>query len=362
MNNVDFAELFRTLENGGHPFAMYRFPGEDTVNVIVGSAPGLNILSCPDREKGFVFAPFASDTLPSVLISPSVITAFPVSGLPEAEIPGNAPFDCGDDIEAREEYEKLVRTAVNEINDGGAKKIVASRTLRMDYRKADFAGMFAAVVRRYPEAMAYYFSHPQIGRWMGATPELLLLRRGGGLHTMSLAGTVPFSGEEKYSWDRKNVEEQAVVSMAIGEAFEKNGVTGVKVSEPGNHCAGPVVHLCSHISGQETPVTDFKTLLSDLAPTPALAGYPKKAAMEFLARYEKHSRAFYGGYLGEVNMSGERTAELYVNIRCMQIHDDHLTLYAGGGITAMSEPSAEWDETCRKLRAVGAIASCFVSR
>ena len=137
MNNIDFAEFFRTLEKGGHPFAMYRFPGEDTVNVIIDSAPGLNILSDPDREKGFVFAPFASDTLPSVLISPSVVTAFPVSGLPEAEIPGNAPFDCGDDTGAREEYEKLVRTAVNEINEGGVKKIVASRTLRMDYRKAD---------------------------------------------------------------------------------------------------------------------------------------------------------------------------------------------------------------------------------
>ena len=158
---------------------------------------GAEYTSDPDREKGFVFAPFASDTLPSVLISPSVVTAFPVSGLPEAEIPGNAPFDCGDDTGAREEYEKLVRTAVNEINEGGVKKIVASRTLRMDYRKADFAGMFAAIVRRYPEAMAYYFSHPQIGRWMGATPELLLLRRGGSLHTMSLAGTMPFSGGQK---------------------------------------------------------------------------------------------------------------------------------------------------------------------
>ena len=362
MNNIDFAEFFRTLEKGGHPFAMYRFPGEDTVNVIIDSAPGLNILSDPDREKGFVFAPFASDTLPSVLISPSVVTAFPVSGLPEAEIPGNAPFDCGDDTGAREEYEQLVRTAVNEINEGGVKKIVASRTLRMDYRKADFAGMFAAIVRRYPEAMAYYFSHPQIGRWMGATPELLLLRRGGSLHTMSLAGTMPFSGGQKYSWDKKNVEEQAVVSLAIGEAFENNAVEHVKVTEPGNHCAGPVVHLCSHISGRETLATDFGKLLSDLAPTPALSGYPKKAAMAFLSRYEKHSRAFYGGYLGEVNMSGDRTAELYVNIRCMQIHDDHLTLYAGGGITGMSDPSSEWDETCRKIRAVGAIASHFISR
>ena len=179
---------------------------------------------------------------------------------------------------------------------------------------------------------------------------------------MSLAGTMPFSGGQKYSWDKKNVEEQAVVSLAIGEAFENNAVEHVKVTEPGNHCAGPVVHLCSHISGRETLATDFGKLLSDLAPTPALSGYPKKAAMAFLSRYEKHSRAFYGGYLGEVNMSGDRTAELYVNIRCMQIHDDHLTLYAGGGITGMSDPSSEWDETCRKIRAVGSIASHFISR
>ena len=175
----------------------------------------------------------------------------------------------------------------------------------MDYRKADFAGMFAAIVRRYPEAMAYYFSHPQIGRWDGGYARNFFFCAVAAVCIQCLwPGPCLFQAGKSIRGTRKNVEEQAVVSLAIGEAFENNAVEHVKVTEPGNHCAGPVVHLCSHISGRETLATDFGKLLSDLAPTPALSGYPKKAAMAFLSRYEKHSRAFYrrvsgrGEYVG----------------------------------------------------------------
>ena len=104
----------------------------------------------------------------------------------------------------------------------------------------------------------------------------------------------------------------------------------------------------------------MNTLLRNLAPTPALCGYPRREAMEFIRHYEGYPREFYGGYLGELNLAGEKSAELYVNIRCMQVRKGELLLYAGGGILSDSDPVQEWDEIERKLSAVAPLAEHFV--
>ena len=44
----------------------------------------------------------------------------------------------------------------------------------------------------------------------------------------------------------------------------------------------------------------------------------------------------------------ERQSNLYVNLRCMQVFKDKVSLYIGGGITKDSQPTAEWEETLRK--------------
>lgn len=41
---------------------------------------------------------------------------------------------------------------------------------------------------------------------------------------------------------------------------------------------------------------------------------------------------------------------MYVNLRCMHIEDEQLTLYAGGGLLASSELNDEWQETEKKLQ------------
>lgn len=39
---------------------------------------------------------------------------------------------------------------------------------------------------------------------------------------------------------------------------------------------------------------------------------------------------------------------LFVNLRCMEVCEEQLMLYAGGGITEKSVPEKEWDETIQK--------------
>ena len=90
----------------------------------------------------------------------------------------------------------------------------------------------------------------------------------------------------------------------------------------------------------------MKNLIDSLHPTPAICGVPKWPATNFIGENEGYNRAFYAGYLGEINRNNE--TNLYVNLRCMQITQDHISLYIGGGITAASIAEKEWDETVFK--------------
>ena len=357
----DFTAIMEALCKGNFPFAVYRAPGENEVRIVIDHDPELNVVTDAGKDRGFVFAPFASDSVPAVLLRPAALTRVPVSDLPYARTDEEAVFDYGDEISLKQHYTALVEKALDALSEGVLKKIVTSRCVKIPYAYINVAGLFAAMCAKYPESFVYYFSHPQVGQWAGATPELLLLRRGKEIHTMSLAGTIPYQGEQMYRWDTKNVEEQAIVSVFIKDALERSGVATVSVSKPGNQVAGPVVHLCSHINGQAPKDMDMNVLLKNLAPTPALCGYPRKEAMEFIRRYEGYLREFYGGYLGELNMAGEDSAELYVNIRCLQVAKEDAILYAGGGVVPGSEPESEWEETSRKLSAVGSVLGGFIT-
>ena len=50
--------------------------------------------------------------------------------------------------------------------------------------------------------------------------------------------------------------------------------------------------------------------------------------------------------------------DLYVNLRCMNITSEALTLYAGGGLLASSELEDEWQETEKKMRTMKNLIMC----
>ena len=106
-----------------------------------------------------------------------------------------------------------------------------------------------------------------------------------------------------------------------------------------------------------------------LHPTPAVCGLPKELAKDFILRNEKHKRQYYTGFLGELNFKEEiirpstrknqenrayRTLKnrtsLYVNLRCMEIRGNRVSIFVGGGITKESVPEMEWEETKDKTR------------
>ena len=115
--------------------------------------------------------------------------------------------------------------------------------------------------------------------------------------------------------------------------------------------AGNMAHLCSSFT-VDTTATDFPDLgsvmLGLLHPTSAVCGMPKRQAQKLIHLLEDHDRRLFSGYLGPINMM--EGSYIYVNLRCMEIQNDHAILYAGAGVTQYSEPEAEWQETELKCK------------
>jgi isochorismate synthase len=80
-----------------------------------------------------------------------------------------------------------------------------------------------------------------------------------------------------------------------------------------------------------------------------VGGYPKADSLKLIKQLEEHERSYYAGYLGPV---AEDSARLFVNLRCASLFKNEVVFYSGAGITAGSDPEAEWDETGHKARSV----------
>jgi isochorismate synthase len=150
-------------------------------------------------------------------------------------------------------------------------------------------------------------------------------------------------------WGHKEVEEQALVSDYIHGFFHKAGIDDLQELGPQTTEAGNVVHLRTtfHVKRREDELLALANqVLYQLHPTSAVCGMPKDKALSFILAHENYDRSFYSGFLGPVHIGGE--SSLYVNLRCMQLQKQTANLYVGAGITAESQPAAEWRETVLK--------------
>jgi len=251
-------------------------------------------------------------------------------------------LDAGKTV-SQVDYLVQVQAALSAIARGTMQKIVLSRVKQVSLAPdAHPAQLFEKLCRAYPQAFVSLVSVPGLGIWLGASPELLLKSDGEAFETMSLAGTRSAIGEMQ-PWTDKEMWEQALVTDYIREKLSAAGLE-VAVSPQETVQAGQVFHLRNliHAKGHASHFA----LVQALHPTPAVCGLPVDAARNYLQFHEAHQRGLYGGFLGPVDAKGQ--AQLYVNLRSMELHKGSASLYLGGGIVAGSVPAAEWEETEHK--------------
>lgn len=321
------------------PFFSYRLPGEREKHF---GAEGEEVSSFGER---FVAEPFNREEISSVSIRGDFSFADFTKDTALCEFPGRpertAPVPERD--MSREEYLKQVAGLTAVMRRGEVRKVVFSRTLTRICRGYECAPLwFEKLADRYPDAFVFLFSVPGVVTWMGATPEIFLQQGQQKVRTMALAGTRPAgtSGE----WGSKEQEEQQIVADCVAEDLQEIVPGGWNVSPPFTRCAGKAEHLCT-LFEREGRLTEeqLERLRNRLHPTPAVGGYPKQTALQQLKKFEKRERRFYAGYTGISRQDG--TFDWFVNLRSMEIFPDAVQLHLGGGITALSDPEKEWEET-----------------
>lgn len=247
---------------------------------------------------------------------------------------------------SKSNYTKLLEETIKKIKENQLGKIVISRSNSILLQGQDPIDFYHKLCIAYPKACVYLFQHPVAGVWIGATPETLVEGREKVLRTMSLAGT-RIKGEEATFNEKEDVEQSIVTEYIVEQLKEFHGVDSVKVGVKDKLDAGNVVHFVNQIQAKMEGSFNLDLFLKTFHPTPAVGGYPKEEALQFIKDLEKYDRSFYAGYFG---LRHKNSFHYFVNLRCLQWFKDYVLLYAGGGITIASDPEKEWEETEAKMR------------
>lgn len=321
------------------------------------------------KASGFVFVPF-SEEHPSVLLPSALCDIVEYNGeltqktLNLSNTRHSFLTKDPDSEKDKLSHEALVSKAIRDIKSTSLKKVICSRTIKVN-AKIDVLATFKTLTLSYPKAYCYCWYHPEIGTWLGATPEQFVHVDRNKLKTVALAGTQHKADFPEAQWSAKEIEEQGLVTDYILEALQ-NETEDLNVGQVETVSAGNLWHLKTEITATVN-ADHLGKIIDNLHPTSAVCGMPKKEAKAFIKKYEGYDRSYYSGFLGELNAKVEKTrsqrkrnqehqvflsrkvqTDLYVNLRCMQIFADSLHLYVGGGITIDSKPTEEYLETKAK--------------
>lgn len=310
-------------------------------------------------EKGFVFASF--DGKQTYLIPEKESELLRVPFFNSEKVVGENTLSSTSFLE-KDNFEKLVRKGIESIRTNEFKKVVLSRKETVSMTDFDLFSVFENAVKLYPSTFVYCFYHPQVGTWLGATPEQLVKASNSTFETISLAGTQKDIGAEVIYWHQKEQDEQQFVTDYIVAKIE-TVASQLQVTKPFSIRAGAIWHIKTSISGQLNADTTLQKVIQLLHPTPAVCGLPMETAKDFIIKNEFYDRTFYTGFLGELNISDELaspSSNLFVNLRCMQIVgplqkslpiNEAITqayIYVGCGVTKDSIPEKEWEESVNK--------------
>ena len=200
-----------------------------------------------------------------------------------------------------------------------------------------------------------------IVRWqdtdiISSSPERLLRVRDGMMSTRPIAGTRPRSDDaqtdhslsaELFAHPKERAEHVMLIDLErndLGRVCEAGSVEvdEMMVLESYAH----VHHIVSNVRGRQRSGITPGQAIAAVFPGGTITGCPKVRCMEIIAALEQGPRGAYTGSFGYLNRDG--SMDLNILIRTMVRSGDRVTLRAGAGIVADSDPEAELEETRAK--------------
>ena len=289
--------------------------------------------------------------------------------------PGHSPADpeptaVAASADSETAYRKLLREAVEAVNAAELEKVVVATQVKHSIASAP-EDVIHRLCERGRNSTVFAFSSVAVddasfgdassnnaprsntrGRktlqsvFAGASPELLAAKSGDCFTSMALAGSKPLDEADLLLSDQKELAEHQFVVDHLRNRLEKSGAE-LAPTDPAEilHLAN-IAHLSSRVSGSTQD--GILKLVKTLHPSPAVAGVPTDAALEFLSQHEQFDRGWYAGPVGWLTPDGD--GRFYVALRSVLLRPDECHLFAGSGIVEGSLPEKEEQETWLKLQ------------
>jgi menaquinone-specific isochorismate synthase len=261
------------------------------------------------------------------------------------------------DIPPRRTWLSLARRAIEQISAGELRKVVLSRSISLAFRdRIPASTVLRRLMKMNPQSTAFAVKR-RSSIFLGATPEMLTSVNRGEVEVDCLAASSPRSKDgatderlgARLLADLKSRREHQLVVQAAVSALSPMS-SSIEVPD------GPVLKRLAAIQHLYTPV---RARLRDadqvwaaamaLWPNPAIAGAPKRKAVDCIHGLEGIDRGWYSGIVGMANSRLDQ-ADFAVSIRSGVVKGRRALIYAGAGLVAGSEPKAEFEETGWKLR------------
>ena len=266
----------------------------------------------------------------------------------------DARFSWGDGSLSPEEWQLRVASAIKEIEETELEKVVLARDLKASSDHAiDALKILLNLSREYPSTWIFY-----VAGLVGATPELLIRLSRGMVTSRVLAGTISKTGDDEkdlalaasLARSSKDLEEHEYAVRSVANALDQFCTSTNVPESPFVLHLSNVMHLATDVTGaliESKKGVDAFTVLEKLHPSAAVCGTPTIIAAELIKKTEGMSRGRYAGPVGWLDASGD--GELCIALRCGQIIENEIQIFAGCGIVAGSNPEVELSEINAKF-------------
>ena len=256
------------------------------------------------------------------------------------------------------QFHEIVKRAKEYIEAGDIFQVVLAQQFQLPLQVDPFS--IYRHLRMINPSPYMFFIRMDDAVMVGSSPEILVRLEEERIDVRPIAGTrwrgdSPEEdkrlGEELLADPKERAEHLMLVDLGRNDAGRVSEVGTVEVDEYAiverySH----VMHIVSNVHGKLKKGLNWLDVLRATFPAGTLSGAPKVRAMEIIDELETVRRGFFGGCAGYLDYSGNM--DMAITIRTMVAKDGKVTLEAGAGVVADSEPEYEFEETVNKARAV----------
>jgi len=246
---------------------------------------------------------------------------------------------------------KVVNRGIQLVEKGIIEKIVLANRIKIKFKnKLDLVEILKRFKKNHPNTCRYVWKRNSKDILFGASPEKLFSFTKPNLTLEALAGTISTNSNfKKLLKSTKDLKEHNYVTQYLIKCLEVSKIKNFEKSDIKVNSFGDISHLQTLIFSQVENTCPFE-LLKNLHPSPAVCGYPKNGALDWINTLESFPRGNYASPMGWVDSSGN--ASFLLAIRGARYFEENIEFTAGSGIVSGSVLEKEIDEIKLKFESI----------